>query len=99
MASKGMHTNLIGRKVAPKKGLLQLWPVTKEGSTIQRHDLEPQHLEYCEATIMAAWVESRSGPSDTSMIRIATESATGDTREFFLTHVRLLPKDKLTEEH
>lgn len=94
MAAKGMHTNLIGRKVAPKEGLLRLWPINEAGSKVDQHYLEPQHLEYCEATIIASWVEAGGGPGGTSVIRIATESPTGDTREFFLTHVKLLPKDK-----
>jgi len=93
MATKGLNTNLIGRKIAPKPGLLRLWPVTEEGSKVDQHYLEEKHLEYCEATIIATWTEG-GGPGGSSVVRIACESATGDTREFYLTHVRLLPKEK-----
>jgi hypothetical protein len=92
MTSKGLSTTLVGRKIAPKPGLLRLWPVTEEGSKIDQHYLEDRHLEYYESTIIAAWTE-RGGPGGSSVVRIACESATGDTREFYLTHVRLLPKE------
>lgn len=93
MASKGLTTSLVGRKVAPKAGLQRLWPVSEEGANIDQHKLEDKHLEYCETTIIAAWTENSAGIGGSSMVRIACESPTGDTREFYLTHVRLLPKE------
>lgn len=95
MGTKGLTTSLVGRKVAPKDGLLRLWPTTAEGSKIDSHRLEMQHLEYAESTIIAAWTEGSGGPGGSSVVRIACESPTGDTREFYLTHVRLLPKDEV----
>ncbi len=85
-----MRTSIIGRKVRPAPGLERLWPLNSYAGSSTR-DVGLEDLAYTEATIIAAWTVSDKGKS---VVMIATVGPAGETREFSLTHVRLVEESK-----